>query len=145
MVLIENLHQVGQQQFALGIVGVEMLDIRAQCAFSEGDDAGVDLARFQQLLAREGVGAAVEVGFVRRCRVEAEDVFVFPDFNDLVVVGTGWLPGGVGGWHAHDAAIGVGLGRAAVQAGEYHHVAVGVFKAGAELGDDLPGQQAHIP
>ena len=70
---------------------------------------------------------------------------MFPDFNDFVAIFTRWLPRGISGWHAHNAAIGVGLGWAAVQAGEHHHVAVGVFKAGAELGDDLPGQQAHIP
>ena len=122
-----------------------MLDVRAQRMFSEGDDAGVDLARFQQFLARKRVGVAVEIGLVRRCRVEAEDVFVFPDFNDFVAIFTRWLPRGVGGWHAHDAAIGVGLGRAVVQAGEHHHVAVGVFKAGAELSYYLPGQQTHVP
>ena len=75
----------------MGIVGVEMLDVRAQRMFSKGDDASVDLARFQQFLAREGIGAAIEIGFVGRCRVEAEDVLVLPDFNDFVAVFIRWL------------------------------------------------------
>ena len=61
-VAVEDLDQVGEHQFALRVVGVDLLDIGAQRCLLEGEDARIDLARLQQFALGEGIGAAVVNG-----------------------------------------------------------------------------------
>ena len=123
LVLVKDLHQVGEHQFALHIIGVDLPDIGTQRRFLEGEDTGVDLARLEQFPLAEGINAAIVDRLIRGFRIQAEDILVFHDLDGLVSVLTRRRAVDVRGGHADDAAVVVGYRRAAVEAGEHHHIA----------------------
>ena len=84
--LVKDLHQVGEHQFALHIIGVDLTEIGTQRRFLEGEDTGVDLARLEQFPLAEGISAAIVDRLIRDFRIQAEDILVFPDLDDLVSV-----------------------------------------------------------
>ena len=137
---VVNLGQIGEQELSLGVVGYHGPQVGAKVALSEGDDQGVDLLCFHQLLAREGIVPAPVGQLFSTAVGQPEDVAVLPDGDNVTgVVARGpTLYIRVG--HAHDATVVVLLGRPVVHSGEDHHGAGVFLKISAEALHQVAGQ-----